>query len=296
MRLITVIFFALSLSVACSATLTAAEVSSEPRPLIRFAGGAVEFELPRDWIATEVPFGREVHLVLSPERRSNTADAMTGRIWIACHVVGTLGAEDAKLEHTITHRLKAVTHGHGQVVQTHDIRIAGCDGVAVDYTAKHPDGTSIRGSHMLLRAGDKLCELHIVAPDNEYTQVSAAAQAVLRTLVVWDAEMAQEKIVARVGDAASALGTWKAVRSRMYLDGQGKIAIEFDRPMVLSVAANEQASPPRTVRGQFVARGNLLHVTWADGSRLNYRWRIVDGDLLLTDHDGNVSQLRRLVQ
>jgi hypothetical protein len=275
-------------------TLAQAAVADDEQPLIRFAGGAIEFQLPQGWDAAEVPFAREVHLVLSPSRSNATARIGTGRIWLACHAVGTLGNASADLAEVIAKRVSAVTQQHGQITRTQRVRIADCDGVMVDFTAKHPTGTTIRGGHLLLRSEVGLCEIHLVAPENEYAQVNTAGTSLLRTLLVRAPIADRGVLAAHASDAASVVGAWKAVRSRLYLDGRGNIAIEFDRLTHLtSTAQNDTAS--RRINGRFTATGDLLYVTWADGSRLNYRWRLVHGDLLLTDNDGNVSQLRRLV-
>ena len=62
------------------------------------------------------------------------------------------------------------------------------------------------------------------------------------------------------------------------LDSAGRI--DFDRPAA-------------QLTGRYQANGDLLLITWDDGSQLNYRWLVTDGDLMLTDHYGRVSQLRR---
>ena len=46
----------------------------------------------------------------------------------------------------------------------------------------------------------------------------------------------------------------------------------------------------------FEAKEDLLLVEWKDGSKLNFRWKVKDGDLLLTDHEGRISKLRRIVE
>ncbi len=59
--------------------------------------------------------------------------------------------------------------------------------------------------------------------------------------------------------------------------------LRYDRPLV-------------KLRGTAVAQDDLLLVTWSDGSRTNYRWRLYQGDLLLTDHLGRTSRLKPLAR
>ena len=83
----------------------------------------------------------------------------------------------------------------------------------------------------------------------------------------------------------------------MKLDGLGHILIKFDRPQVTPIdRIGSDQVPRRVVRltGRYRARDDLILISWDDGSKLNYRWRLHNGDLLLTDNTGQVSQLRRL--
>jgi hypothetical protein len=48
--------------------------------------------------------------------------------------------------------------------------------------------------------------------------------------------------------------------------------------------------------GQFVAVGDLLFIAWRDGTRLNLRWYRNEDDLVLADHEGRVSRLKRLLE
>jgi hypothetical protein len=286
------------LASASAGTLCAADGdpmfgADEPLPLIRFAGGAIEFQLPNDWDVAEVPFGREVHMVLSPSQPNESVRGVAARIWLTCHSTesGVDGTE--ALQKILVERLAAVTRNLGKVAHTETIRIAGRNGQVANFTAKTPDGRSIRGSHLIFPIEGGLCEIHLVATEDEYVFASAAADTLLRTIAAPDRKVGAEEIDKSARDAKAVFGAWKAVASRLFLDGRGNIAIEFDRRTVLSVAAGNK--PTQRITGSFKAKGDLLFVTWADGSKSNYRWRLERGELLLTDHDGNVSQLRRLV-
>ena len=51
-----------------------------------------------------------------------------------------------------------------------------------------------------------------------------------------------------------------------------------------------------SLAGRFRAKNDLLHVVWDDGSKLNFRWKLSGSALLLTDHEGQISQLQRLYE
>ena len=55
--------------------------------------------------------------------------------------------------------------------------------------------------------------------------------------------------------------------------------------------------PRKIVRltGRFRARDDLILIFWDDGSKLNYQWRLHNGDFLLTDHTGQASQRQRFL-
>ena len=75
--------------------------------------------------------------------------------------------------------------------------------------------------------------------------------------------------------------------------------LQFDRPRLRFIDHQQVEDPVRReseLTGTFLAQEGLLLVTWDDGSKLNYRWRLLGHDLLLTDHQGRISHLRRLIQ
>jgi hypothetical protein len=273
----------------------------DERPLIQFAGGTLEFRLPDGWQATELPVGREVRLVLAPVNRSSSSRPAAGRIWLACHAAGVLGEQTNNMAQVMSSRVAKATRGRGQIVRTRKIEVARHRGWQTEFVLPRQDDPNtphIVGWHILLSTDGGLREVHLAALAEHSAHVRVAGDAVLRSLALRPQRAIETPIASSARDATQILGAWKALRSRFYLDAAGNIAIQLDRPTTLSLGPEVRgvSNPPRVIRGRFVAQGNLLRVTWNDGSRLNYRWSLSQGDLLLTDHDGNTSQLRRLVQ
>ena len=274
---------------------------ADERPLIQFAGGALEFRLPQGWQATELPVGREVRLVLAPIDRSTPVQPAAGRIWLACHAPGVYDEQAGEMAQRMASRVAKATQGRGRVLRTRTIEVARHRGWQSDFVIpRHDDPKTphIVGWHILLQTDSGLREVHLAALAQQATYVRAVGDDVLRSLALRPPrEHALAPIADTAQDAAQVLGAWKSLQSRFYLDAAGNIAIQADRPTRLSLGPGDRSAskPPPVLRGQFVAQGDLLRVTWSDGSRLNYRWSLSKGDLLLTDHDGNISQLRRLV-
>jgi hypothetical protein len=84
----------------------------------------------------------------------------------------------------------------------------------------------------------------------------------------------------------------------MQLHGDGRVQIWPDRPGAELTAFGVASSRPASAAldGQFVAVGDLLFIAWRDGTRLNLRWYRNEDDLVLADHEGRVSRLKRLLE
>ena len=67
-----------------------------------------------------------------------------------------------------------------------------------------------------------------------------------------------------------------------------------DGRVVIIPDALDRNRPSKPLAGTFEARDDLVFIHWDDGSRLNLRWRLQDNDLFLTDHEGQISHLKRV--
>jgi len=106
----------------------------------------------------------------------------------------------------------------------------------------------------------------------------------------------QQQAIAITNDAQPIFGSWRAYRSLLQLLGEGRILITVDPSATQSLDATAGHKHQEQLIGVFKAQGDLLFVTWKDGSKLNYRWRLEQGELLMTDHQGQISQLRRVLK
>ena len=113
------------------------------------------------------------------------------------------------------------------------------------------------------------------------------------------------KLPPELSDATPILGLWKSSRSLVHLGQDGAIRIVADEPFEREANAGDSpnlhekskegmARHETPLVGHFTARDDLMFTTWGDGSKLNYRWRMHMGDLLLTDSQGRTSKLFRI--
>ena len=276
------------------------------RDVVTIAGGAVAFRLPAGWFATEVPHRREVRVLLTSDKPRRRKSRLVDGIWLTYHVVPRQQTAEVitELNAMAVKRLGTISKTAPSVLHNFTANIDNWPSVITelgDANAKLDDAQrhlTSNGQHVLIRTNWGFVEFYAIAPSELISQRQASWKFVLDSLRL---SPLPPLPVAKTPDVVSAspiLGSWKSYRARLHLNGQGEIAINFDRPRIASIEINGSNESSRKIvrlSGRFRARDDLILITWDDGSKLNYRWRLHNGELLLTDHTGQVSQLRRLV-
>lgn len=279
---------------------TPAHPTLDDRDVVVHAAGALTFRLPFDWQLREVPVGREIRLVLSPQPIPADPENLTDGLWIA-YRRSTMPSPDpaTEIDAAIGDRLSLATSA--RAIPTSDPqRFLLSDFPAVRMTFTLPadaPATSSRGHHLLARTPWGIIELHSVATEASAAHILPTTDDLLAQLRLAPPVIEDLTVAPGFESAAPALGTWKAIRSRMRINGDGTIAINFDRDGIFDLAGSGRLryDQRRTVlRGTYTAAGDLIKVTFTDGTRLNYRYRVQGDYLLLTDHHGRTSQLARL--
>jgi len=161
------------------------------------------------------------------------------------------------------------------------------------------EGTAtIRGSHLLISTPSGLFELHMQYPIDRYEEHLDEVARILSQLKLTAPTMTDHGPTTAETVAATPIhGSWKAFRSRLRLSSDGGIEIAIDRAQLISPPSDGfPAVENELLQGRYRAVGDLLFVEWRDGSKLNFRWTLKGGDLLLTDHEGQISQLRRIAE
>ncbi|MCA9177237.1 MAG: hypothetical protein KDB14_22265 [Planctomycetales bacterium] len=281
------------------------EASQSAANLVLFARRMVEMRVDENWFVTETAAGRDVRLVLSAQTYD---DKLENGLWVSCHVIR--GPEDrAAQEELLMERIAAITRQRATEVVTSGWKVDRWSGVRGEFRLEiqpvavrgEAPQRSYRGLHALLTTPWALIEIHGVTPADDEASWNTLLQTV-DSLRVREPQAWPRETTPRTADAEAALGVWKSSRGRLRLYDNGRVDIEADKVMLLSTPASRQEAeqlakqgPPR-LRGAYQATGDVLRITWEDGSRLNLRWKLSKGKLLVTDHHGKIAKLKPLLE
>lgn len=262
----------------------------EPHRAIRFAGGAIELQVPDGWWAQEVPFGREIRLVIAARRPTNLRKIPSDAMWMAYHAATpneSLGAETLSRE--LIERMQMVVGKDAKFSPPSPFPFGKWNAAVAEFTTKDPSSaaSAITGRHVLVRTDWGIFEFHASAPDVIVETRSETWTRTWESLILNPPATVNDSSSRGMGDTITILGDWKSYRSRMRFSDDGRVVIVPD--------ATGNGRPANPVTGSFESRGDLVFVRWDDGSRLNFRWRIQGNDLYLTDHEGQISHLKRVL-
>lgn len=278
----------------------ASQAEVEMDDIVQLAGGAVELRVRRGWWIWEVPVGREVRVALTPTRPASLKEPPVMGYWVCFHLGSANSAESpSELAERMQQRLIEVAGGNAEPLRAVRFqRLGRWDAAELEFmlpTAEGTNRTPIHGSHVLVSTPWGLFEFHAQFPANVYDQQLGETARLLSTVQLSAPAIAAAGPSTPETDAAAAVhGSWKAFRSRLRLSSGGEIEIEPDRAQLISPPAD--GPRPELLRGSYRADGDLLFVQWRDGSKLNFRWKLAGDALLLTDHEGQTSQLRRIAE
>jgi hypothetical protein len=223
--------------------------------------------------------------------------------WVCFHLSPSNSPNPQEyLTRQIRQRLIEVSAGKAEAVNSIQFRRIGpWDAAEVEFLLPPSPGTetgAIRGSHVLVSTPWGLFEFHMQFPANRYEEHLDEVAGLLRQVTLSAPRVADLGPPNAETVAASLIyGSWKAFRSRMRLGSDGSIEIAIDRVQLISPPPDGPVTlRNELLQGHYRADGDLLFVQWRDGSKLNFRWAIKGNDLLLTDHKGQISQLRRIAE
>jgi len=276
---------------------------------VRFAGGAIEFAVPRGWTVAESDHFRHVRLTVAPPNESSpnessqeessleasSAGGFAEGIWISYHVQPPSEPAERELRRFMALRLPRVLPGNATARPAKLIRIA--DHLALKQPfqsagSSHPREGEAQGFHTLISTAWGIVEVHA-----RFQSEAARQQIEMMTAQMQIGASLVELPPASGTTAADAIvGVWKGERARLVLTPGGGVELIYDKARPRRLDRNDLARPPKQLRGRYRGDADTLHITWSDGSRLNLRWARRPGELLLTDHLGRVSQLKRLLE
>jgi len=279
------------------------EVAVEEQDVLLFARGAVRLHPPREWWIGEVPYLRELRLVMAPKPLQQTRRMKMPHdgVWLSYHVQPQDNPAEHQLLELLPSRLRLATENAARPTTQRTFRLGPWPAVRQNFVAERTVAgrsqpqVATRGFHLLAQSPWGMLEFHAESPRGVWQQRQPTFERLLAQLNFRQPKLPPPAVTNRTRDAAAILGSWKAYRSRLSLRGNGEIEIVFDSPRVKALDSKTPSSAPVRLRGRFEARRDLLHVVWSDGSLTNYRWRLDASELLLTDHEGQVSQLKKVL-
>lgn len=270
-------------------------VRPDDRDVVYFAADSVEFRLPLGWQVRETPFLHDVYLQLGPSSRfSRDPREGTGGAWIRysplrhTSVPGDPAAE-------LGTRLQAAIATLPRVGEPRSVNVGGFPGLLQEFQLPLGGGTVVAAAHLVALTPWGVFELRTTEAQPGVHTAFAGANEILNSLRFHSPapEIGAGKPAADQATAAATIfGTWKAINGRLLLVRDGRVALELDRtPEVRTAAASSEADEPKVLIGRYQAQGNELRITWEDGSRTDYTWRLDGEQLLLTDRQGRESPL-----
>ncbi len=260
--------------------------------VVQFAGGAIEFRVPAGWQTHEVPVGRELRIWLTEHDIPEGQRPQDG-VWMTFHWRGRevdLVELETWLEFRIDHLDPKRTHAgeleHRRIGQFPAL-------------VREVDHAGRRTWILLAAMNTGIFELTATADLKNFQRQRTAAEAVLAGIKLSSPQIRPANVRPTVQAAAPVVGLWKGLQASVWLGGDGRVVMEFDRRNNFRLDESGNVDYGRKITrltGRYEAREDVLFVSWDDGSRVNFRWQVHDGQLLLTDHNGRVSQLDRLVE
>ena len=260
---------------------------------VTYAGGAAHFQVPTDWQTYEWPFRRELRLVVSPLPPDRQAPFVSG-VWMSYHHASTWRSD---LERQVVRRLEGLVPNSVLRGPVEPFAGAPAGGVRQTFEAG-TTGQRTQGWHALVDVESGVLEIHAEAPLEESALQAAGVQLITESLVVRPVEAElPPQLPQSLASAGPLLGSWKALQARIVFSAAGRVEAIFDGARTFRLDSRgyyDYRQRQTRLAGQFSAVDDLVEVHWDDGSRTNYRWRVGEGRLYLTDHHGRVNELARL--
>ena len=282
------------LAAVVSWCLAAHEIrAQELAPFVSHAGGAVVLPVPPETSVSELAVGRSLRLILSSAAAPSSIAELRDGLWVDVRHRGAghqRPATATELVQLLTERPGVQALGAPRPV-THD-RFSG-----VRQEFRTVD--DLRGFHEVVELPHATVRIGVVGPAEHWPEREAHWNALIAAARLTDPQLPETRPPAPLADAAPLIGTWKSLAGKIEWAASGRVGLRADGARSYQLDADgrlDYENELQTLAGSYAAHDDLIEITWDDGSRLNYRWKIVQGDLYLTDHHGRVSVLWRLLK
>ncbi|MEN1681823.1 MAG: hypothetical protein AAGJ46_19760 [Planctomycetota bacterium] len=268
-----------------------------------YAGGVVELAFPPELNASELPHRRRVLLVLSAaaEPPQSPAELASG-YWLSL----TTARRSPQPDPAAT---LARLRPNAKLGERSRVSVDGQPAACIAFNEAGEAKLFAAPGEALPSSGERLgwlietdtpwgrVELGVVGRAGDRATLWADFQRLLATVQFGDPETAPADPRPETLAAEPILGAWKSARGTMELAADGGVRIRFDSDKAFVLGRHgsvDYRKPTRELAGEFAAEGDLVRIRWADGSLLNFRWRVAGSELLITDHHGRTRRLARL--
>jgi hypothetical protein len=267
--------------------------------IVLFAGRTVELTLPGDWTVRQIPLPGELRLVAGPGDVPADPRRLERGLWLAYQRTESPAAGrslEAELRSRLAQEIEVQPRLFGW---PQSVEVGGFSGLKQNLEMAPPSdaGLPCRASFIVVQTPWGVFEMMAVTPLFAADDMRAALKAALAS-VRFHAPRPLPAISADgIADAQPILGSWKGPQGSLHFLPTGQVQLDADAVTTLTPEAQETTAiglASRQIRGRFTAQGDVIYITWADGSQLNHRWQLHEGELLLMDHTRNVSRLKRL--
>lgn len=262
----------------------------DERDWVFFAADSFEAPVPPTWQVHEAAFGRDVRMLLTPSLDGKGRLPDDG-LWVSYSVDPV--QQNRPLETILRERVMVHTNETAAIAKPQRTSLGGHPAVFSELS-EYRGQVKFEGGHLLIAAPWCLFEVHWTYPVAVGAERRPLVQKWLSEINFTPPEKPRGQLPPHVAPASAVVGAWKAYRSRLKFEADGRVVVLIDPPRITRVDAS--AKKPEQLVGTYHGQGDLLYVVWDDGSKLNFRWRVEGDRLLLTDHEGQVSQLRKLLE
>ncbi len=271
--------------------------ATDDRDVVFFAADSVEFKLPYGWNVQETPWLRDVYLQLGPQAQfSRDPHDLAGGVWLK-YRPERAPKPNRNLQADLNVRLQAAVATMPRIGEPQTVDIGGYTGLLQEFSMPLADGTLRPAAHLVVITQWGVFELRAMESGPNSHFASVGTSEILKSLQFHSHApgIGMGKPPQASATAATPIfGSWKAINGRMQILRDGRLALELDRKQVIRFDESgypKFRDPNVVIIGRYDAKDDLLQVTWEDGSQTNYRWDLQGENLLLTDHEGRVSQL-----
>ena len=276
---------------------------------VSFAGGAIQFLSPSQLVASELPRGRQVLLVLSRQAPPQQPRLLRDGLWLAVSPGNSRGTSPNSQVSMLSKGLERDYH-EVTLGKTKLIDCQGLPATRVHFTIPShrplfaapgkqavPQLPASKGWRQTVCTDWGTVEIHFVSPLEDADAREKEIESLLASLKLRTPQDVHQDVAPHLLDAESIIGSWKSPKALLELHGQGQVELRYDRANNYELGREglvDYQKPVRKLSGQFTASGDLLHIRWSDSSLLNIRWRLAEDELLITDHQGRTRRLTRL--